>query len=601
MIPQKKKDVLFWSVCILLTVAYYFVKFQYPQIIALLLEQGQGELLNKVCTLSGNPSLDVYIGRMEVVVFGPLQMFLSGIIFMAVCWRYLLKISTFKFAVAVFVYFILTKFEILFYPPYGDSIGGPFAEAIWLLHHNFDYAGLAAQPDYIHGGPRVYLYTIYPGFLAILMKIFPASKIFLLVNHILVFVFGSIVLTMMRKIARLMTDDKTAMLMSILILTIPVFQSQVEAINMEMPVLMFAALSMEALSRKKLMPAALYSLAAVLIKGYAITVAGSVFVVGVILYFFDDKLRFKPSVLGWSLVALLGVVAQGAASYLAFNIKGEIDMVGPFQGWASFKIFRMTYAFFAALVVFAAIFLWDIFRRKETFRQAVTKTVEVYYLGLIVFVPAAAWYAVFLNSLAVSPRYQLLMLPFAFFSILYLLTQIPRLQKVLTVLLGVVVVFFWTTTYGSLYARLSGNDHVLLERSLEYRQDLELNLRVIREINAKFAGFTVGAPFVYAQMFVLPELGYVDKPRDVVVYGMPCLYGGIRSFNGLAQENIKHTIWLGLDKLMSDKFQYPMGPDDQLIADFYAGDRRAYLFMGGFSIERVYQYLQLMKRKRLQS
>jgi hypothetical protein len=597
----KKNNILFWFFFGFGTVFYYILKFNSHHITRGLFEQNHFDLLNKICSFVVPQPLDVYLGRMEVALFGPAQMLISGVLFMIICWRYLLKADTKPFLIAVFTYLFLTKFEILFYPPYGDAIGGPFAEAIWLSHNNFNFVGLFHQPDFIHGGPKVYLFTFYPAYLAFLMGIMPSVKTFLFVNHLLVFLYAAVIIAYFRKIAGLITDDKKSMLMALLILSLPIFQSQAEAINMEIPVLLFGVLSIHALMHKRIKAACLFSIVAVMVKGYAITIAGTVFVVGMMLFFFDEKLRFRFQTIFWSVLAFAALMAQGLASYAVFNEGGEVDMIGLFQGWDSFKIFLLTYAYFAAAAGFLAIFLMDCFKQKRSFSQALAQSISKHYSGLVIFAAAAAWYVVFLNSFTVSPRYQLLLMPFAFFSLVYLLIIIPSARRWLTVTLSFAVAFSWMTTYGLLYERLEGNDHVLLERSLEYRHDMELNLKFIKEIQEEYSDFVIGAPFVYAQMFALPELGYVREAREVVVYGMPCVYGNIKTFDGLASMNVARTIWIGLDRLMSRELEYPMGPDDKFMKDFYSGDRRAYLFMGGFAIERVYRYLETIQRNQLQN
>ena len=53
-----------------------------------------------------------------------------------------------------FAYLLLAKFEVLVFPPYGDAIGGCFAEGIWLAKNSFNYLGLLKEDSYSLGGRR---------------------------------------------------------------------------------------------------------------------------------------------------------------------------------------------------------------------------------------------------------------------------------------------------------------------------------------------------------------------------------------------------------------------------------------------------------------
>src|SRR3989338_4216331 len=113
------------------TILFYYIKFQSPALITSWFQAQNYAWLNKLSGVSQPQNLNFYLGQIEERIFGPLSQLISGLLFalLVVFWR---QISPGKFGLAVFVYLILTKFDVLFFPPYGDAIGGPFAELLWL-------------------------------------------------------------------------------------------------------------------------------------------------------------------------------------------------------------------------------------------------------------------------------------------------------------------------------------------------------------------------------------------------------------------------------------------------------------------------------------
>ncbi len=206
------------------------------------------------------------------MTFDVLRILIPGVLFLIwVLWCGS-KLTPFRFGAAVFAFLSLTKLEVFLYPPYGDSASGPFMEAVWLLHHNFDYLALSKEPLFIYGGPKVYLFSIYPTFEALLMKLIPDSKIFLIINHLIVFIWGAVSVTYVYKIARQIMEDRIAMLVAILFMSLPLFHSQVEILNMEMPLTMFSILSIYFVTQRKWAMASLMAMMAIFVPAVAVTI-----------------------------------------------------------------------------------------------------------------------------------------------------------------------------------------------------------------------------------------------------------------------------------------------------------------------------------------
>jgi hypothetical protein len=202
---------------------------------------------------------------------------------------------------------------------------------------------------------------------------------------------------------------------------------------------------------------------------------------------------------------------------------------------------------------------------------------------------------------AVSPRYRVAVYPFLLFSLVWMLARVLpwRMIQVAGLCAGILLVQFnaygWRNTY-------IGVDYVLTEENLQYRSDLKLYQELARTVEEKYARFpVVVAPFISAQVLAIPDFGYVQHSRDVVIYGFNCLYGGIRAYPGLEGLDISRTIYttMAIDQ-GSKEMPYPVHPNDKILEVVEWGNRKAWIFMGGFSIDmmrKIQTYLMLKQGK----
>lgn len=597
---KKKIDAFFsWPVFGTLGVLFYAVKYLSPLAIGHWFNGGAKGLLNALSFSAANQSLNFYTGKLEELYLGPLAMLLGGCAFLILCKKILVESSFKIFAAATFVFILLTRLEILFWPPYGDSASGPFIEALWLLHNNFDYVKLSQQPGFVAGGPKVYLFSIYPTFMALLKSIIPHHKTFFLVNHLLGFTLGAGVVALLRQIMQKVTTKENAILVALCLLYLPLFQSQVEQINMEMPVTFFAILSLYYLIEKKLARASLMSMLAVLAKGVAVYISVTVFVAAIFLVLTDEKLKNKWTAVLWGSAALLFAALNYYGSFYILNAGGNVKMVGAFEGIRWMKSMPLFYVFIISTIVL----FWDFIEReydeKENLFAGIIQYLKQHYVAFVMYVSAGGWFFLFLNSYGGQYRYRLILAPAIVFCVYYMIHLRTKVQKVKSILIYFCIFFSLLFSYGLIYGNLFDVAYSTLERSLEYRNDMKLDLKVAKALNKTAPDFLIAAPFTMAQILALPELGYVTQKLNVMIYGYPARYGGIKNFNGLQELNIEKTIWIALDDPANKRVDYPVGPNDRVIGQIEAGERRAKLFLGGFAIEqmRIDIYKRLMARK----
>jgi len=595
---QNKRNILFWISFMVLVGLYFLVKIGSPMMIERAHDAGTLNWLNNLIKIQQNQSLGYYMGEIEAKLTGPFGVILSSLLFLVFALRFLKNSNAKIFAAAVFVFLIATKFDVMLFPPYGDSVGGPFAEAIWLYQNSFDYVGLFNQTRYIDGGPAVYVFSIYPTYLAVLMKVFSSSKWFLIVNHLLVFGFASVIIAVFREILLKVFDKRTAVLSLVVFMSLPLFQSQVEAINMEMFLLLFAILSVFYLIQKKVMQASIFAALAVFTKGYGAVVCATVVLSSFALFFSLPRGERRVKTLLWGMFA--GVAAAGAI-FLAYIVAYQFtptNVTQIFSGWPSLRnTFTLKIYIFSLL-----LYLWKVilYKKNQAKEQGNAEPFLLKnFTSTVMFMFAGVWFSFFLNHFAVSPRYSLILLPFLIFCGVFAFLHFDKKSIVVPWIMIIVIVVAAFCSYGIFYGQIDGYNYVLQERSLEYRNDLKLSLQVAKELESNYDNLLIGAPFPVAQMLAFPELGYVQKKLNIMIYRMPCTYGNIKNFQGLKYLDLSRTIWVGVKSGLPASIPFPVDPQDIVIKEFVQGRENATIFQGGIAIERARLMLEYIVERKL--
>ncbi len=559
---------------------YFVIKFAGSHWVADLFAAKSFVLLNSLAIHQGPETLDFYQGRIQETLIGPLLQTLSFLLLAFMLCRYCRDVSLKVFFVIIFLFVLITKFEVLFFPPYGDAIGGPFAEGLWLYQHGFDYVGLFKEPTFTDGGPRVYFFSIYPGFLALTLTCIPWTKVFLVFYHILTFAFVAGIIAMVREYGRKVFEPGLALLISLVLLALPLFQSQAEAINMEIPVTFFMMWSALALSHKRWGQAASFAILAAAVKGLGVVACGAVFIVLCGYLFRVQGIKKKLQLGALALVSLAMSVFIVGAKFLFRDAHVQQGMVRWDAGWPSLKKEFIFYLFLAAGVVF----LFDLARKFVCKERIVLLPSSV--MGLF----CAGWFLLFLNFYAVSPRYRVALYPFLVVFVVYAVTAVLQSKTFNRMIALLVLVVACWLSYGSFYGSTTENDHVLLERSLEYRNDLELNRRLVKAGQERYSDALIVAPFTLAQAFAIPELGYVEKKLKVMIYGFSLKYGNIANYPGLKNLNLKKTVFIGVTIApLSADFAFPVGPRDIILEELTVGNKKASFFLGGVAIETLWR------------
>ena len=245
---SKKRKILFWIYISILSLIYLYLKFKGPLVVEYLYFNEQTEFLNTLVQIpaAAEYPLGFYVGRINDVVLGPACSVIASLIFIPICLLYFKteKKGQTPFFLAVFLFLLLTKSEVLFYPVYGDPSTGPWIEGIWLKQNHFDYVGLFHQPEYSIGGPKNEFFNIHGGYFALMLTLIPWPKIFLLVHHLLYFFYSALIVAIFRYFfLQIGASSGVSILSSLILLSLPLYQSMTEILNLEIPCLFFTMLS----------------------------------------------------------------------------------------------------------------------------------------------------------------------------------------------------------------------------------------------------------------------------------------------------------------------------------------------------------------------
>lgn len=529
---------------------------------------------------------------------GPVSFVLANLFFVLLALRFLATTSLKRFWLAVLLFLIATRFEVLFFPVYGgDAITGPLTEAIWLTEHHFNYANLARQPGYVLGGPKVYLLSIYPSFLALQMTVLKNPKVFFFVNHLAVFALSSGITALFRELLRRHFRHDIALLVPLTLLATPLFTGQTEMINMEMPCLFFIFLSCYSAIGQRFGWAGVFAVLAALIKGTGMIACAGALGLMFLSYFFSQRHRFSLKLLILSAIIL-------TVTLVLFYGSSQVIKPSYSVGFMKFMagVVLNTYIFYVFLAAFA-VFLTQGFiqwRRSRLSGAAfLSDRIENQDPALGFFVYGIMWIALFMNYTLLCPRYKLLIYPFLVFAVFYGLDVFIKnklwVRNALIITIGILSL----GSYG-LFERNRGSfQYIELDRSLEYRNVLFRDMLLCNTIESDFSHKTILAPPVLAQILAFPEFGYVQKRLNVTAYGMAYYGHRMTIYQGLKDADIPGTVCVGFyddfSESISRLFPFPLDARDKVLEQITCGDKKAVLFMGGFAIDKVFRLMTHLK------
>lgn len=429
--------------------------------------------------------------------------------------------------------------EIIDSPPYYDFATGLFVEADFLARTNFDYTALFYEQDrWLLGGAGVYLTSVLPTFLAVLMKVLPTARDVLMAFHLFTFACASLTALVVYALVRRQTNRVGGILIAAGLLTLPIFSVQIDMLGMDLPMTACGVVAAWLAVNERYAWASFASTMAYLMKATGMLVTVSLWLYLAVVILFGHRtatasIRRKR----W-----LGLGACSVALALQFTLNqwvAQIPRDSNIESWnVSQRLFfgenmiRFTPYWFPDVLVLLAIAL--VGTLIIVLADAATRQTARHSRGVIPavvrFLSAAFMRrrAVFFGWIVIGllagvmtmryvlPRYCTLGAPFLFVILGTILFSFESLRRIAAVAVCVLIMLNLANWNGDFYpgqdfARRTG---ALLERSHEYLKDHRSNIEVVRLLVAEHDGVPIIAPAPFVQFLTLPSLGYVDEPLE---------------------------------------------------------------------------------------
>jgi hypothetical protein len=423
-------------------------------------------------------------------------------------------------------------------PPYWDALMGAFAQGHWLATHSFSPVDLLRDGGaFQDGGACVYPYSVYPwitgGFEA--LGIAPATTF--LVLHVVSLVAAAAIVAGLFRLVRDEAGRPLALLVACALLVQPMFRALACQMNMDVLLTACTVLSIGALTRGKHVQSSAWSTLAFFIKPTAIIlVAGNI--AALVLrsvrpaWFGIDgtesvtqRRRRRASLLVHAGLFVLFLIELAVSAHFGKSAEG-VAFFGGFTEFVTRRLWTLP-EFALALIVFLATIPWLAVRTVRGRASALEIDLALFLLAYTGF---------FFQYGNVLPRYYLQAWPILLAALLLaaLHARIPR--RAVAGALGVFALVALINAHGRFYpersvdwndprtgARLVPKDGWLLERSLEYRDDMLCDEELARAVQAR-AGLVVVSGWPLTQALAVPAFGYVLAPVRLASTSPPITY-----------------------------------------------------------------------------
>lgn len=439
------------------------------------------------------------------------------------------------------------------WPSYWDGTLGPMAQAVWLHQNNFDYHALIHDvPGYYWGGPRVYLWSVYPPFLALMMRLTGSPGVFYPVLHLLHYLMAAGCVVVATDLARRLAPRVPAWAPAALLLSHPFFLTQAAAVNMEIPVLLCALLAIRAYWTDRIPASLLWTLAGCAVKASILPVALAAAAAFLVARARGPAGVLRAVALGapYALMHVLGILENFRVHMPGSDTGAFVwERLFQWQAWVvmgSQALGRTPDLVLAGLgllvtgLVLAARALRD--RSLPGSERRAALELPVWLLaggGLLVMVTLC------LNR--ILPRYSFSFHPILLCGFLLVAGRVrPAAWRVAA---GLWIALNLANLNGAVARAcerataplrwggrtppsesVANNGHIL-ERSFECRGDIALQRELARVLETEFADRVIVTTWPLLHHFRNPWFGYVSKPLNVMASHRPGMqWDGVESF-----------------------------------------------------------------------
>lgn len=445
-------------------------------------------------------------------------------------WRW---VGAFLLATAAIT---LWRWEIVDSPPYFETAMGVFREANFLVDSGFDYGRLRQETWGNDGGPYVYMTSVAPTLLALVMRSAPSPRATLIVFHVAALAAAGALMVLVYANLYRHCGRLGAGLTSVALVTTPLCHVQIDIVGLDFPMTVWALVAVWAVARERYDAAAVATLAAFFVKATGLVVAASV-IAWIVLRLVAGPAVPTAAASDFYRRHLRGLLANLIAFSLAWGVhhwSGVSDRLGEIYFGESFlrnaaylcpdvlAILVLTLVVGSGLAVHEAVRLYRVQlasagsmhwlqRGRSVLASMLAQNPVPWFAMLVLF---AALLAIVLVARVFVIRYMFLPLVMLYLLWGSILLARPSWRRMGVAVLCLVIGINLVNAHGAFFPPLPGNRRhcSTLERSREYLADHRSNIEAINEYLSR-AGDTplvAGHPFVTLLSF--PRMGYVDEP-----------------------------------------------------------------------------------------
>ena len=461
---------------------------------------------------------------------------------------------------------IAWRWEIIDEPPYWDSAMGLFVEADFLAETGFNYGRLVNEERrFIEGGTGIYLVSVMPTLLALLMRAAPSTQAVLLVGHLANLALAAALLVLVYDTLTPRAGRSGAALAAGALLSTPLFAAQVDMIGMDLPMTLVAFVAGRLLVAERY-----YSAAVVALLAYFIKLSGLLWMIaafgccGLLLIsalLRGDRAGQARHLIGIGALFLALAVEMAVMDWVnslhttvdqerfVYNVEAGLSSLSEVRYWCPDLLLLTALALVGGIVSFVGRLRARggpmagrtdpalsprrgpsalpsqtpahhttaprnaILMRATHGLEALLADRQTLFGWLILLATVAA-----LAQIYTIPRYLLLPLVFLWVNLGLVLFANPTWRRWGWGAAVLVIGLNLANSRGQFFPAIASIDEfdqrtgALLERSREYLKDHRANLAAVKYLVDNAGSRPIVAPNPYVHFLSLPRLGYIERP-----------------------------------------------------------------------------------------
>ncbi|MBF0385052.1 MAG: hypothetical protein HQL27_04190 [Candidatus Omnitrophica bacterium] len=391
-------------------------------------------------------------------------------------------------------------------------------EAVWLYENNFNFHKLAFEMfGFEQGGPRVYFFSLYPSFLALMMYFIKNSQVYLLINHLFVIFAGALSLLFVYKIATMVCSKKTSLFSVLLFVFNPLFLSQISVIGMDIIVMLFGLMGVYYFLKEEHSASMLMFLIGFCIKPSCIVFSAAAVLASLLS---EKELKNKITrAFAYSIPVWLYFLEVKIAQAFFFNPEHLAPLLEKTSLSTMINLLK-TYLFLIPDIYLVLVFILLCFAvficrglKNHPAKEFMAENKAIVFfaalLGEVFILTFVFW--------GFLPRYFIIVLPFLVIGLLWGAEKISARSVPFVVLaaLGFSLINMQGLVYDLIKVYRGNNGHYL-ERTLAFEDDMENNLSLVKLLEDKYKGKTIITSWPLLHMLASPQFFYTKEKWSMI-------------------------------------------------------------------------------------